>query len=356
MPLVRPFRRSVGTEHTREALLVRVLCDTAEGWGECVAEPTPSYWGEYLGGATDVLRRFLVPLLLEAPRVRAATLQELLSPVRGHHMARAAVEMAVLDAELRSSGRSLASHLGAVRERVSVGVVVGIVDTTEELVSIVAGYVDAGYRRVKLKIEPGWDLQPVASVRSALGDDLVLQVDANGAYRPDETDDLLGLDEYGLAMIEQPFAPDLLLDHARFATQTRTPICLDESLTSPGVTEAAVELGACSVVCVKPGRLGGLLAAQRVHDWCVSRDVPVWCGGMLETGVGRAANLALAGLPGFTLPSDISASDSYFIEDVTRPFTLTDGTIAIPSGPGIGVEPDEEVLGRVTMDVELLRR
>ena len=302
------------------------------------------------------LRRFLVPRLLGTPEVDAAALPELLGEVRGHPMACAALATAVLDAELRLVGRSLASHLGAVRDRVSVGVAVGIADTVDELVALVGGYLDEGYRRVKLKIEPGWDVEPVTAVRAAFGDDLALQVDANGAYRPDEPADLLRLDDLGLAMIEQPFAPDLLLDHARFAARARTPVCLDESLSSPGVTEAAVELGACSVVCVKPGRLGGLAAAQRVHDFCVDRDVPVWCGGMLETGIGRAANLALAALPGFTLPSDISASDRYFSRDLTPPFTLSDGTIGVPSGPGIGVEPDLDALEEATVDVELLRR
>jgi O-succinylbenzoate synthase len=343
LPLVTPFRTSFGTETARDALLVHVIGRDSEGWGECVAMSSPGYSAEYVDGAQDVMRRYLVPALFGTTH-----------PVRGHPMARAAVEAAVLDASLRGRGTSLAAHLGGVREAVDVGVSVGIVQPVEALVDAVSAYVGQGYRRVKLKIEPGWDLLPVAAVRARFGD-LMLQVDANGAYGRDTADALEALDEFGLVLIEQPLPEDDLAGHAELAGHLSTPICLDESITSARMAELAIALGACSVVNIKPGRLGGLVEAKRVHDVCVSRGVPAWCGGMLETGIGRAANLALAALPGFTLPADLSASDRYFHRDLTPPFVLADGRLAVPAGPGIGVPVLEDALHELTTSVEVLR-
>jgi O-succinylbenzoate synthase len=201
---------------------------------------------------------------------------------------------------------------------------------------------------VKLKIEPGWDVEPLAALRERLGADLALQVDGNGAYTLDDATHLAELDRFGLLMLEQPLPPDDLDGHAELARQVRTPVCLDESITSEAALERALALGACSIVSVKPARLGGVLAATRVHDRCAERGVPVWCGGMLETGIGRAANLALAALPGFTLTGDLSASARYFDTDVTPAFVLDDGRLAVPDGPGIGVEPRPDVLDAVT--------
>ena len=235
------------------------------------------------------------------------------------------------------------------------GVAVGIADSVPELLDEVAGYVDAGYRRVKLKIQPGWDIEPVAAFRERFGA-VPLQVDANGSYRLADAPLLRALDPFDLLLIEQPLAEDDLAAHAELARLIETPICLDESITSARVARDAIELGACSVVCIKPGRVGGYFEAVRVHDVCREHGVAAWCGGMLETGLGRAANLALAALPGFTLPGDLSASDRYFARDLTAPFVLDDGRLAVPTAPGIGVEPDPDALRDFTASVEVIVR
>jgi len=356
LPFVTPFRTSFGTIVERDILVVHVRSAAAEGWGECVALGEPVYSAEWVGGAHEVLRRFLVPALLAAPDVCADDVAGRLAFVRGHQMAKAALEMAVVDAELRSAGQSLASRLGGARSRVEVGVSVGIAASIAELVATVAGYVDAGYGRVKLKIGPGWDIEPVAAVRAHVGADVMLTVDANCAYTGEDIEHLVRLDEHALALIEQPFGADDLASHVALAAVTRTPVCLDESIESLRDAAGAIDMGACSVVSIKPGRVGGYLEARRIHDLCMARDVAVWCGGMFETGIGRAANLALASLPGFTLPGDISASDRYYRTDITEPFVLQDGHITVPTGPGIGVEPRLDVLDRVTTSIERLRR
>jgi O-succinylbenzoate synthase len=355
LPLVTPFRTALGTERTREVLLVRVESDAGEGWGECVASPDPSYSSEYLDSAWLTLERYLVPVLLEAKDLEAAAVQPLLSRSKGHRMAKAALEMAILDAQLRSTGESLKTFLGGVTDSVTAGVAVGITSSTEELIESVRQYIDAGYRRVKLKIEPGWDLQPVQAVRDRFGNGLMLQVDANGTYRRSDFDYLAQLDQFSLLLIEQPLDEEDLVGHAQLARRIATPVCLDESIVSANGAAAAIALGACSIVNIKPGRVGGLLEARSVHDLCVSSAVPVWCGGMLETGIGRAANLALASLPGFTLPGDISASDRYFSEDITPPFVLDDGRIAVPTGAGLGVEVLLPVLDRLTTKIETIK-
>jgi O-succinylbenzoate synthase len=268
-------------------------------------------------------------------------------------MAKAALEMAVLDAELRASGISLAQRLGAVRTSVESGVAVGIADSVAALLDEVGVYLDTGYRRVKLKIRPGWDVEPIAAIRQHFGD-VALQVDANGAYTLADATSLGALDPFDLLLIEQPLADDDLAGHAGLARLIETPICLDESITSARVAREAIELGACSVVCIKPGRVGGYLEAARVHDVCRDHDVAAWCGGMLETGLGRAANLALAALPGFTLPGDLSASDRYYARDLTAPFVLVDGHLPVPSAPGIGIAPDPDSLRDFTTSIEVL--
>ncbi len=356
LPFVRPFRTSNGTEHAREAVLVRVETAGGEGWGECGAAAEPRYSPEFNESAWTVVREWLAPALLAAPELGGAEVAPLLAAWSGHRMAKAALELAVLDAALHAEGVSLAAYLGGVRTSVVAGVAVGITSSVAELVEVVGGYVAEGYPRVKLKIEPGWDLEPVRAVRQAFGPDLLLQVDGNGAYREDDADHLRKLDEFGLLMIEQPLGEEDLVGHASLAARLSTPICLDESVRSADGARAALALGACSVVNVKAGRVGGYLEARRVHDLCLAQDVPVWCGGMLETGIGRAANLALASLPGFTLPADLSATDRYFREDVTRRFELEAGSIAVPSGPGLGVEVVPEALDAVTVRREVIGR
>jgi O-succinylbenzoate synthase len=266
--------------------------------------------------------------------------------IAGHPMAKAAVEMALLDAELRSTGESLASHLGSKRESVQVGVAVGLHEDVGALLAAVSSRLDEGYGRVKLKVEPGRDVEPVAAVRAEFGADLMLQVDANGAYDPHDLAPLEALDDYGLLLIEQPFSADDLLAHARLEAAIATSVCLDESVTSLASAAQAIEIGACSTLNLKPGRVGGYLESVRIHDLCVEAGVQLWCGGMLEMGLGRAGNLALAGLPGFTLPGDISATNRYFDTDITRSFELVDGALNLPTGPGLGVEPDLEKLER----------
>jgi o-succinylbenzoate synthase len=354
LPLVAPFRTSFGTQTERDVLLVRAVGEDAEGWGECAVPADPYYSCEHVEGAVDVLRRYLVPALAEAGPVTAPQVAPALAAVTGHRMAKAALEAAVLDAELRSTGVSLARELGGTATRVPCGVSVGITDSVPALLDAVAAHVEEGYVRIKLKIEPGWDLEPVRAVRERFGDDLLLQVDANTAYTRADAAHLARLDAFDLLLIEQPLDEDDLLGHADLARRLRTPVCLDESITSARAAADAIRLGACSVVNVKPGRVGGLLEARRIHDVCAAAGVPVWCGGMLETGIGRAANLALAALPGFTLPGDTSGSARYYAEDLTAPFVLDAGHLEVPTGPGTGVSPRPDRLAETTTWVEWL--
>lgn len=349
LPLRTPFRTSFGTQLTRSALLLRAVTDVAEGWGECVAMDVPLYSEEFNDAAATVLERHLVPAVLARPAVSAGQVASLLAPFKGQRMAKAALEMAVLDAELRAAGMSFGSYLGAVRDRVAPGVSVGIQDDIPTLVRVVGEYVAQGYARIKLKIEPGWDVEPVRAVREAIGDDVLLQVDANAAYSLTDAHRLARLDPFDLLLIEQPLAEDDLTEHAALAKLIRTPICLDESITSAKAAADAIALGSCAIVNIKPGRVGGYLEARRVHDVCRAHGVPVWCGGMLETGLGRAANLALAALPGFTLPGDVSASDRFYTRDITEPFVLEGGSIGVPDGPGLGVDVLPDVLAETVV-------
>ena len=352
LPLVAPFRTSFGTQTTRDLLLLRVVTDRAEGWGECVVMASPLYSSEYVAGAADVLRRFLVPALAAADVRSAVEVGPALAAIKGHRMAKAALEMGLLDAELRAAGRSFGRELGAVRERVPCGVSVGIMDSIPALLDAVGGYLAEGYVRIKLKIEPGWDVEPVRAVREKHGDDVLLQVAANTAYTLADASHLARLHPFDLLLIEQPLEEEDVLGHADLARLIRTPVCLDESIVSAQSAAAAIRLGACSIVNIKPGRVGGYLEARRIHDVCAAHGVPVWCGGMLETGLGRAANVALAALPGFTLPGDTSASGRYYRTDVTEPFVLEDGQLAVPRGPGLGVTPIPDRLEAVTTAVE----
>ena len=347
MPLVTPFRTSFGTQTNKDALLVQVQTPDGYGWGECVALSEPVYSAEYVDGAQQVIERYCLPALFAEADLTAARVHPALAQVKGHPMAKAALEMAVLDAELRSAGQSLGDFLGAVRDRVPSGVSVGIMDSVPALLDAVAGYLDAGYVRIKLKIEPGWDVEPVRAVRERFGD-ILLQVDANTAYTIRDASRLAQLDEFGLLLIEQPLEEDDVRGHAELARQVRTPICLDESITSARAAADAIALGACSVVNIKAGRVGGYLEARRVAAVCAAAGVAVWCGGMVETGLGRAANAALAALPEFTLPGDVSGSDRFFATDITDPLRMVDGHLAVPRGPGLGVEPLPDALAEFT--------
>jgi o-succinylbenzoate synthase len=350
LPLLRPFRTSFGVSTEKVCILVRVLTEGGEhGWGECVADIDPGFSEEFNEGAWLVLRDFLAPALLRADDVGHDNVETLLAFIRGNPMAKAALIDAVLDAELRERGESLASFLGGEADRVACGVSVGITATTDELRAQVDGYLAQGYRRIKLKIEPSLDVERVAAVRDA-HPDILLSVDANAAYTLDDVDVFRALDAFGLLMVEQPLHHEDLMNHAKLQAQIRTDLCLDESIRSAAHAAAAIELKACRIVNIKQGRVGGVLEAKRVHDVARAAGVPVWCGGMLETGVGRALNLALASLPGFTLPGDTSASGRYFHDDLTEPFVMDlDGTMAVPAGPGIGVDPRPDRLEACTI-------
>lgn len=346
MPLVSPFVTSFGEERVRQALLLCLTADGRTGWGECVAGAGPWYSAETVETARHVIAEFALPLVRGRGLAHPRELTPMLAPIRGHPMAKAALEAALWDVYAQQEGKPLAHVLGATRELVPAGVSVGIQPDVANLVNRVASYVDQGYQRVKLKVKPGWDVEPVAAVRERLPD-LPLSVDANAAYTLDDALHLRTLDRFGLLMIEQPLDHDDLVGHARLVQTLTTPICLDESISSPHRAWEAIELGACRIINVKQGRIGGLSAALEVHELARERGVPLWCGGMLETGVGRALNAALAALPGFTLPHDISATDRYYHEDIALPpFRLERGFIRVPQQPGLGVEVDLERLHR----------
>jgi O-succinylbenzoate synthase len=361
MPLVSPFTTSFGTEHTREALIVEIGADTATGpvtgWGECVAMEEPLYSSEYVDGCVQVISRWLTPALTAVEDLTAETVAHRLRHVVGHPMAKAAVEMAVLDAQLRAAGQSFAHYLGGVRTTVPSGVSVGIQESIEQTLRVVDGYLDDGYVRIKLKIAPGWDVEPVRAVRAMFGDDVPLQVDANAAYTLLDTPTLRRLDEFGLLLLEQPLAEDDLRQHAILATRVQTPICLDESVVSAASAADAIALGAAQVINIKPGRVGGYLEAVRIHDLARANGIAVWCGGMVETGLGRSANAALASLPGFVLPGDISASARFYDLDLTEPVEMLGGEVSVDTTPGVGRAPIPEVLAQFrTAELEVFRR
>jgi o-succinylbenzoate synthase len=352
--LVAPFETSFGTQFERDILILKAITDEGEGWGECVAGEEPDYSSEYVEAAQHVLVHHLLPPLLARPSLAAADVAGALHRFHGHRMAKASIEMAVLDAELRARRESFAHHFGAVRTAVDCGVSVGIHRSIPELLATVGGYLDQGYRRVKLKIKPGWDVEPVRAVRERFGD-VLLQVDANTAYTLADAAHLAELDSFNLLLIEQPLPEDQVLAHAELAKLVRTPVCLDESITSEQAAADAIQLGACSIINIKPGRVGGYLEARRIHDLCAKHDVPVWMGGMLETGLGRAGNVAMAAMPNFKLPGDTSASNRYYHRDTTEPFVLVDGRLNVPDGLGLGVNVDLAYLEEITTSSQVVR-
>jgi O-succinylbenzoate synthase len=345
-----PFETSFGREDTKACLLVRVLADGLEGWGEVPAGRAPLYNEETNDTAWTILEQFLIPPLLGGPAPSPGAFARSVRHIRRHHMAKAGLEAALWDLDAQHRGLPLAQALGGTRERFAVGVSQGIEATIDELLDRVAGYLAQGYKRIKIKIKPGWDLEPVRRIRERFGD-ILLQVDANSAYELADAPTFAALDAFNLLLIEQPLPEDDLVDHAALQAQLRTPICLDESIVHQRAARAALALGACRIINIKPARVGGLTAAVAIHDLCQARGVPVWCGGMLETGIGRAANMALCSLPNFTLPADLSASDRYFEEDlIDPPVRLNpDGTITVPTGPGLGVHVVAERVERHTV-------
>ena len=338
MPLVSPFETSFGRETDRECVLIEILSEGLTGFGECVATRDPGYNYETTGTAIHILKDFIAPLLLGRDIKDAADFQVRVQGIRGHHLAKAGVEMALWDLLGKRTGKSLRELFGGTHEKVDVGVSIGIQESAEALKRIVADYLDQGYRRVKIKIKPGRDIGEASAVRNAYPE-LRLQVDANSAYSLESAEALKPLDDLNLLLIEQPLFEDDIWDHRKLQEKFKTPICLDESVVSPRHARYALEMKACQIINIKAGRVGGLSQAIMIHDFCWTQNIPVWCGGMLETGVGRASNLALASLPGFVLPGDISASDRYYKNDITNELFMLnpDSTISVPDSPGLGV-------------------
>jgi O-succinylbenzoate synthase len=357
VPLKSAFRTSFSSVNLHQVVWAHVITDVGEGWAECGANERPDYSSEYHTGAMAVMKEFILPDLFALnDDLSAEAVAPTLEWLKGHRMAKAAVETGILDAQLRSRGMSMAQYLGSTKTRVPSGVSVGIMDSLDELMGYVEGYLNQGYVRIKLKIEPGWDYEPVKLVRETYGEDLLLQVDANTAYTRADFDLLRRLDEFNLLLIEQPMNEEDILGHAKLADYIETPVCLDESIVSADIARDAIELGAAEIINIKPARVGGYIESKKIHDVSVASGIPVWCGGMLETGIGRAANLALAAMPGFTLPGDTSASSRYFETDLTEPFVLKDGHIEVPTGPGIGVDPIPEIIERFAVSREWIKR
>lgn len=359
IPLVTPFETSFMKETEKDCYLVEAVFDTPRGeitgWGESVAMIAPLYSSEYVAAGIDVTRRWLAPLLFDVEELTAETVGWHLRHVIGHPMAKSALEMAVIEAQLKMHDQSFKDYLGGVVDSVPSGVSVGIQDSVEETVRVIGGYLEEGYARIKLKIKPGKDIAPVAAVRKTFGDDFGFQVDANAAYTLVDAAHLRRLDDYGLLLIEQPLGEADIRQHAELAKLMDTPMCLDESIVSAEAAADAIMLGATSVINIKPGRVGGFIEAKKIHDLAAAHGVAVWHGGMVETGLGRAANAALASLPGFTLPGDISGSNRFFKEDITEEIVMYDGKVDVPAGVGFGVSIDPAKLERFRTDsVEIL--
>jgi O-succinylbenzoate synthase len=350
LPLVRTFRTSSSTKDHIDHILVRVIGpDGSEGWGESASPSDPYYCPETTETCWHILKDFLVPRLLGRDWPTIDALVSLFGPIKGNQFARAGLEMACWDLMARAEGRSLAALLGGTRPEIESGVSLGIEDDFGSLLDQVDRYVGEGYRRIKLKIAPGWDYEPVRAVRDR-HPTIPLQVDANSAYTLADVESLKRLDAFDLLLIEQPLAHDDIVDHATLQRQLKTPICLDESIHSAEDARKAIDLGACRIINIKVSRVGGLREAKRVHDLCQSRGIPVWCGGMHEFGIGRAANVAIASLPGFSIAGDVSGSDKYYQEDVVNPPIVADrGVVRVPTGPGLGHEPLLDRIERHTL-------
>jgi O-succinylbenzoate synthase len=355
MELVAPFETSFGRTTLRRILLVEAEVDGVAGWGECVAGEGPFYGPETVETAWHILRDFLWPMLRGKEFAGAAEVWGLLSAIRGHNMAKAALEAATWDAEARQRGWPLWKLLGGEREETPCGVSIGLKENDDELERAVEKELAAGYQRIKIKIKPGRDVEPVARLRRRFPR-IRLMVDANSAYGPQDFPLLRQMDAYYLMMIEQPLGWDDIWSHAELQRTLNTPICLDECIHSEEHARAAIALGACRILNVKLGRVGGYSAARRIHDLCREKRVPVWCGGMLESGIGRAHNIALSTLANFSLPGDVTASRRYWTEDIIEPeVTVTpQGTIRVPGGPGIGYEPRRERIEALTIRREEL--
>ena len=355
LPLVHFFETSFGRVHDRTFILVAVESGGVQGLGECVADSNPFYSSETTETAWHIIESFVAPRVLGAEFAHPRDIHPALRIVRGHNMAKAAVEMAAWDLFARQQGLPLARVLGGTRDAIASGVSIGIQDTLEQLVGKIETELAAGYRRIKIKVKPGWDIRAVELVRHRLGA-IPLMVDANAAYQLSDADHLAALDDFDLMMIEQPLDYDDVVDHAKLQRRLRTAICLDESIHTPKIGADAIDAGACRIINIKPGRLGGHLESIRLHDLCAAHGIPVWHGGMLESGIGRAHNIHLASLPNFSLPGDVAASRRYYVPDLIEPpiEVRADGTIPVPTAPGIGVTIVRERLDQATQRLTTL--
>jgi o-succinylbenzoate synthase len=349
LPLLEPFETSFGKIDSRLIFLICLSAEGLRGWGEVVASEKPLYSYETVGTAFHVIKDFLAPAVLDEPITSLPDLAQRFAPFRGHNMAKAGLELAYMDLLAQANKQSLATLIGGERKEIAVGVSLGIQSTPAQLLKRVERYLSLGYQRIKLKIKPGWDVEILDEVRRAYPH-ILLSVDANSAYTLADVDHLRRLDDFDLLMIEQPLQSDDIVDHAKLQRLLKTSLCLDESITGQRQAQAALDLESCRIINIKIGRVGGYSEALAIHDLCARRSIPVWCGGMLESGIGRAHNIALASLPGFTLPGDISASSRYFEHDLISPevTVASDGTVAVPDGIGLGFEVELGFIERQT--------
>ncbi|PLT33390.1 o-succinylbenzoate synthase [Bacillus sp. V5-8f] len=344
MELLYPFVTSFGTEYDRDFILVEAISDDGiSGWAECVAMVDPFYNEETVKTCWHILEDHLIPIILQNEIEHPDEVSEkLFSHIRGNYMAKSALEGAIWDLYAKKQNTSLASLLGGTKKKIDVGVSIGIKDSMDSTIEVIASRLAEGYKRFKLKIKPGWDIELIDKVRKAYPD-IPLMADANSAYTLRDIDRLKALDDYNLMMIEQPLAYHDIIDHAELQSRLRTPICLDESIHSFEDARKAIKLGSCKIINIKIGRVGGLTEASKIHDLSQEHGIPLWCGGMLESGIGRAHNIAITSLPNFTLPGDTAASSLYWAEDIIEPeVTVENGTITVPDAPGIGYEPNLE--------------
>ncbi len=356
LELVSPFVTSMGVETDEEHIIIRVDGEGLTGWGESVAEGTPYYSYETVKTAWHILSDFLIPQILGKNIYNVDEAINMWMRVRGHRMAKAGLEAALWDLFAKSENKSLSKCLGGVKDKIDVGVSIGIQSSTKELIAKTEGYLREGYKRIKIKIAPGQDLKYIAALRKEFPE-ILLQVDANSAYTLNDINLFQQMDKYDLLLIEQPLGHDDIYDHSKLQRTIRTPLCLDESIHSLADTKSAIELESCRIINIKPGRVGGFTESKLIHDYCESQNVPVWHGGMLESGIGRAGNVALASLSNFTLPGDISASKRYYKEDIVYPefVVASDGRMEVPTKPGIGVEVLIDRLKKVTVTKEIFQ-
>ncbi len=350
LPYKKPFETSGWVEDGNYGIIAKVYSEGLTGWGESPAGKEPFYNEETTETAWSIMKDFLVPLLLDKEISRPEEVDPLFSPIRGNKIAKTALEFAIWDIAAKEAGISLSALLGGERKVIPVGVSIGIQKNMYSLLDAVEAYLKEGYQRIKIKIKPGYDIQPVKAVRKVFPD-ILFQADANSIYSLEDSEHLKELDEFDLLLIEQPLGHDDIFEHSKLQRKLSTAICLDESITSPAHASFALEIDACRIINIKPSRVGGITAARKIHDICFNKSVPVWCGGMLETGIGRTFNAALASLPGFVLPGDISANDRYFERDIVlNPFELNyDGTLNVPELPGCGAIVNEDFLETVTL-------